>query len=497
MTPTIEAVRRFAAETPERIAVRSRAVTWTYRELHEHAVAVAHALRRHGIEVAALGADNGPAWLAVDLGAQIAGAVLVPLPPFFSREQISHALADSGADALLADPRLLALRDLDVSGLEPFDVLGDELSWCRLRANPAAPMPPRTDKVSYTSGTTGKPKGVCLTRESMDTVADSLRCAVAELEIARHLCVLPLATLLENIAGVYAPLMNGAEIVVPTASEIGLRGAADFDPAALLRCVEAYRPQSLILVPQLLAALVAALERGAPQPKSLAFVAVGGGRVSPALLARADGLGLPVYEGYGLTECASVVALNTPNARRMGSVGRPLPHAKVTIDARGEIEVSGVAVSGYVGGEHVPARLATGDLGDLDADGFLYLRGRRKNMFITSFGRNVAPEWVEAELCEERAIAQAAVFGESRPYNVAVIVPTPGATASDVRAAIDAANRRLPDYARVAEWLAASQPFTSGNGELTPNGRNRRAAIWIHYRWPLDALYDRRLDLTA
>jgi acyl-CoA synthetase (AMP-forming)/AMP-acid ligase II len=261
--------------------------------------------------------------------------------------------------------------------------------------------------------------------------------------------------------------------------------------------VNTYRAESIILVPQLLAALVAALERGAPPPASLELVAVGGGHVSPALLGRADRLGLPVYEGYGLTECASVVAFNTPAARRIGSVGRPLPHGEVSIDARGEIHVGGGAVGGYVGGEHVSQRFATGDLGHLDADGFLHVHGRRKNLFITSFGRNVSPEWVEAELCEEAAIAEAAVFGEGRPWNVAVIVPTGGTPPAHVRSAVEAANRRLPDYARVGDWIIAKAPFSASRGELTANGRNRRAGIWTRYCEQLDALYDRCLELTA
>ena len=495
MSSPLEAVRHFAAHSPLRIAVRSAGESWTYSDLEQRAVAIATELDARGIEVAALAADNGPEWIAVDLAAQIAGTVLVPLPPFFSREQIAYALADSGADALFADPRLPALRDFDVSALEPLPAAG--LAWCRLRANPAASMPPGTAKISYTSGTTGKPKGVCLGQPALDSVAASLRGAVGGLEITRHLCVLPLATLLENVAGVYSPLLSGAEIVTPTARETGLQGAARFDAATLLRCLDTYCPESIILVPQLLAALVAALERGAPRPSSLELVAVGGGRVAQALLERADRLALPVYEGYGLTECGSVVALNTPAARRVGSVGRPLPHAEVSIDGRGEIHVAGAAVSGYVGGEHVPRRFATGDLGHFDADGFLYLDGRRKNLFITSFGRNVSPEWVEAELCDEAAIAQSAVFGEARPWNVAVVVPAPGARDDQVRAAVEAANRRLPDYARVSDWLVAAEPFTPQNRALTTNGRNRREAIWIRYRKELDALYDQSLELSA
>jgi long-subunit acyl-CoA synthetase (AMP-forming) len=496
MISTLAAVHGLATHSPQRIAVRSATDNWSYRELLDRATAIAHAFEAHDVEVVALAADNSPAWLAADLGAQISGVVIVPLPPFFTREQIAHALADSGADALLADLRLLALRDVDCSTLEPFAALGGALKFGRLRSNPAAEMPPATAKISYTSGTTGKPKGVCLTQMSMDTVASSLRDAVAELEVTRHLCVLPLATLLENIAGVYAPLMNGAEIVVPSAAETGLAGTR-FDPAMLLRCLSVHGAESIILVPELLRGLVAALERGAQLPVGLKLAAVGGGHVSPALLTRAEQLGLPVYEGYGLTECASVVTLNTPAARRVGSVGRPLAHAELTIDSRGEIHVGGPAVSGYVGGEHVPQRFATGDLGYLDADGFLHVNGRRKNLFITSFGRNVSPEWVEAELAEESAIAQAAVFGEARPWNVAVIVAAAGAQRADVEAAIDSANRRLPDYARIGDWLPADEPFATSNGQATTNGRIRRTTIWNRYGQQLDALYDQLLDLTA
>jgi long-subunit acyl-CoA synthetase (AMP-forming) len=497
MSSTVDAVRRIAARSPARRAVRWRTGALTYADLLRHALAIARALEARRIEVAALLADNSPNWIALDLGAQIAGTVLVPLPPYFTRTQIAHALADSGADAMLADPRLPAARTLDVCALEPLAVTDSELAWCRLPANLPAEMPAATAKISYTSGTTGTPKGVCLAQPGMDAVADSLRGAVAELDLETHLCVLPLATLLENIAGVYAPLRNGGEIVVAGARETGLFGSARFDTAALLRCIDAYRPDSMILVPQLLAALVAELERGAERPASLELVAVGGGRVSPALLARADRLGLPVYEGYGLTECGSVVALNTPRARRIGSVGKPLAHAEVTIDGRGEIHIASSSLGGYVGGHRVPQRFATGDLGRLDDDGFLYVSGRRKNLFITSFGRNVSPEWVEGELCDEAAIAQAAVFGEARPWNAAVIVPAPTATREQLCAAIAAANRRLPDYARVQSWLVAKEPFTPANGELTANGRNRRSVISARYRCELDALYDATLDLTG
>jgi hypothetical protein len=111
-------------------------------------------------------------------------------------------------------------------------------------------------------------------------------------------------------------------------------------------------------------------------------------------------------------------------------------------------------------------------------------------MFITSFGRNVSPDWVEAELANGPAIAQAALFGEARPWNVAVIVPAKGARTADVQRDVDAANAALPDYAQIHQWIAAREPFAAANGLATPNGRKRRGAIWECYRYRIDACYD-------
>jgi long-subunit acyl-CoA synthetase (AMP-forming) len=223
----------------------------------------------------------------------------------------------------------------------------------------------------------------------------------------------------------------------------------------------------------MLSALVRELEGGARAPASLRFAAVGGAKVSPALLMRARALGLPVYEGYGLSECASVVSVNVPGADRPGSVGRPLPHVGLSLKEH-EIWVDGVA---------------TGDLGRIDGDGFLYIEGRRKNVLITSYGRNVSPEWPEAELLAGGAIAQAAVFGEARPSLCALVVPAaPGVEDGAIDAQVQAANRRLPDYARIARWLRAEAPFTPQNGLATANGRVRRDAVWKLYGARLDGI---------
>jgi long-chain acyl-CoA synthetase len=409
--------------------------------------------------------DNGPQWLLADLAAQKAGVVLVPLPAFFTAAQIEHAVAETGMDSVIGArlPGFEAVREIE------------GLAWWRREALPAA-FPRGTSKVTFTSGTTGTPKGVALTTDEQWAVAHALADATRGLGLKRHLCLLPLAVLLENIAGVYAPFAAGIEVCAPPLAEVGVRGSSSFDGPACLAAIERWQAESVILLPQMLTALAAVLERGAHAPKSLKFAAVGGGKVSPALIHRARALGLPVYEGYGLSECASVVALNVPGADRVGSVGRALRHVKARFFEK-ELHVR------KNGAWH-----ATGDLGRVDRDGFLYIDGRRKHVLITSYGRNVSPEWPEAELLAGPAIVQAAVFGEAQPHLCALVVPAAGAAAAAVEAQVRAANARLPDYAQIGAWMPADAPFTLQNGFATANGRARREALWKAYGERLDGL---------
>lgn len=246
------------------------------------------------------------------------------------------------------------------------------------------------------------------------------------------------------------------------------------------------QPHSLILVPQLLQGLLQAADAGAPLPRSLRFIAVGGGRVAPSLLERAAKHGLPMFEGYGLSECASVVSLNRPGQNRPGTVGQPLPHVQIRLAEDGEIMVRGARALGYLGEPPLTVdEWPTSDIGKLE-DGYLSILGRKKNQFITAFGRNVNPEWVEAEIAAHPAIAQVLVYGEALPVNVALIVPRSSAfRVTDIEQAIAQANSRLPDYARIGPWLTASEPFSAANGQLTSNGRLRREQIIEHYQTAL------------
>jgi long-subunit acyl-CoA synthetase (AMP-forming) len=207
--------------------------------------------------------------------------------------------------------------------------------------------------------------------------------------------------------------------------------------------------------------------------KRLKFVAVGGGKVAPSLIHEARQIGLPVYEGYGLSEACSVVALNTPEAERVGSVGKPLAHQSIRIAGDGEIEIS----------QPDTAWFATGDLGEIDNDGFLYVTGRKKNVLITSFGRNVSPEWPESVLQSFPEIAQVMVYGEAQSQLSALIVPSGSyISVSTLQTVVDHANQLLPDYAQIGRWHALDKPFSVSDGLLTANGRPRRDQIIEFYR---------------
>lgn len=489
MSALIAALRDRAARTPEAAALRHAAGTPDYGGLLAAVERGRGFLEAAGWRVIGLLADNGPDWVIADLAALAAGVTLVPLPGFFSAGQLRHAVTDAGVEAILTDtPEALGcLADTVTPMPTPFASLHALTTGTATDGGI-----PGVAKLTYTSGTTGTPKGVCLSAAALETVARSL-VRVCGLEPRdRHLAALPFATLLENIGGIYAPLLAGASVCVRPLAEVGMTGSSGLDPQRLHAALVDSRAGTSVFIPQMLQALVEARESGASALPQLRLVAVGGAPVSPRLLSRAEALGLPVFEGYGLSESASVVAVNAPGARRAGSVGRPLPHVRLRVADDGELMVSGASFAGYLG-EPLSADpnrwIATGDLGAVDEDGFVFLEGRKKHIFISGFGRNIAPEWIERELILQPAILQAAVFGEARPWNVAIVVPTPGHAAGAVEAALQTANAMLPDYARIGGWIPADAPFTVQNLQLTGTGRLRREQIAGIYGDRIEGLY--------
>lgn len=489
MNALLRALQLRARGKPEDVVLTDGHTSTTAAQLVADIAELGGQLEGHGIQRLALLADNSPDWVRLDLAAQSRGICLIPVPTFFSAAQRDHVLQAVGVDAIASDIGLRSLLALEAGRGEPV-ARCPKLLLDLLPVTRRGQVPVDTAKITFTSGSTGTPKGVCLSTEQCLGVATALLEAVG-LRAPRHLSLLPLSTLLENIAGAYVPLLAGGAVVLPPPAEVGMAGSSGVNVRQLLQALGQWQPQTLILTPQFLALFDQALQAGWRPPESLRFVAVGGARVAPALLQRVRRGGLPVFEGYGLSECASVVSLNTPGLDRPGTSGQVLPHVRVT-ERDGELWVEGNRFLGYLDD---PASwhsgpVATGDLGRIDSDGYLTVSGRRKHLLISSFGRNISPEWVESELLADGLLRQAVVLGDDQPWCVALVYPTDiGCDDSAITAAIAAANARLPDYARVRDWIRLQQPLSAAADLLTANGRPRRERIAVHFAAAIEQCY--------
>lgn len=435
-------------------------------------------------------ADNSPEWIAVDLATQSLGLTLVPLPTFFTPNQLVHTIRTSGVQALFCSNNEFA-RNLGFVFKNAYLGKLSLFESANTIINTASELNlDDVQKITFTSGTSSEPKGVCLSTDQQWNVAQALEMSLRSLGIKKHLNLLPLPVLLENIAGVYTALLCGAENICLPLGEIGLSGASQFNADICINAISQYQAESVILLPQMLQAITMECSQDDPRLKSLKFVAVGGAKTPETLILAARAKGIPAYEGYGLSECSSVVALNTPILDRLGSVGQPLVNRKIRIAKDGEIEIAGQGATHYLG-ESITSNewLATGDLGHLDEEGYLFIDGRKKNVLITSFGRNVSPEWPESLLLGSSVIAQAVVMGDGQPSLAALIVPlNTSISGTEIQQAINQVNQELPDYAQVRHWLFI-EPMTPANGLATANGRPKRSAIQTHYKQALEELY--------
>ena len=449
-----EMLARRATAAPDLPAVVAPAVTLSYAQLVSRVRAVAAAARalpqRVGLLVGA--AADG---IIADLALSFAGKEIVPLPSFFSDAQVGHVVRACGLSHLVTD------------AMSAERARGWGLTVTRLAAAADIGGAPAAEarRIIFTSGSTGCPKGVRLSSRQVLASVAAQAAATAATASDRYLSLLPNALLLEQIAGLYLPLSVGASIHVVA-------------PAALrdsiARAVEQAEATATVLVPELLEAWVSELEQaGRCAPPSLRFVAAGGAPVSRELASAAWRLGIPVHEGYGLSECCSVVAVNRVGDRGAGTVGRPLDGIGVSI-RDGEIVVSGPTImDGYLAEADVSGAWSTGDLGRVDADGWLVVTGRKDNLIVTGAGRNVSPEWIENHVAAPRALRRCVVV-EHRGDLVAVVTPLNDAT--DARPCVAdllaRATLGLPDYAKPRRCLVLTEQEL-----FTPNGRPRRAAI--------------------
>ncbi|WP_323815234.1 AMP-binding protein [Cellvibrio sp. NN19] len=502
MNKILSAIYQHAQATPQKIALTSETVQLSYAELVAKIDLLANWLIEQNIHNLGLWGENSSEWIIADLAAWQANITLVPLPRFFSNTQLQHVIAQAQLSSLLVCGDINSVAQTSERKASPIaniylDQLANTIAQNKnaTEKNDASEALASVAKITFTSGTTGTPKGVLLSTNALENVtcalADRIYSATnAEQELNTHLNLLPLSTLLENIAGVYVPLYLGKRIVAVPGATLGLMGSSQLSLPTLLQALHHYQPNSLIVLPQILQGFVAASAQGFALPASLKFIAVGGARTPVTLIEQARTMGIAVYEGYGLSECASVVSLNAPGAEKIGSVGRALNHVEIKIDA-GIIKVRGNVFSGYLGQSTTQDEwLDTGDMGYIDDEGFIFITGRKKNLLISSYGRNISPEWIESELSLCRSIAQVMVIGDSQPFCSAIIVPASAQiTAEHIMQDIRTINQRLPDYARVQKFIVAAEAFTPANQLLTDNGRLRRAAILGQYLGAIAAIY--------
>ncbi|MEH6813852.1 MAG: AMP-binding protein, partial [Motiliproteus sp.] len=479
-------IHQHSSDQGDKIAIQSDTGQVSYRKLSDRIQHLAELLIRTDTKHLGIWLDNGSEWIVCQLAAFQAGIPVTPIPTFFSLQQAYHAVSQSGVDVLItASLDQARIMDSNFAADPLLQPLLQQVGVYR-RETMTADLPDKTALVTFTSGTTGTPKGVCLSLVQLDSLCQSLYQKLGDLRIEQHACLIPLAVLLENLAGVLLPLYAGERTLIYPSTDTGLTGSTSLNLQQLAKFLNKHQPQSLILTPQLLKALLA-LKAGNAINCNFKFIAVGGGTTSVTMLRRAKALGLPVYEGYGLSECASVVSLNTPAENRPGSAGQPLPHCQVAIAGDGEIMIHGSSMLGYLGhnpdnGEHKSAEwIASGDIGTIDEQGFLHIQGRKKNVYINSSGRNFCPEWIESELNASPLIQQACVFGDNRPFNIAIINSANAVTDAQLQSEIERINQQLPDYAQIGTWLPGVTPFRPSNQQLTANGRIRREVIYQVY----------------
>jgi long-chain acyl-CoA synthetase len=383
----------------------------------------------------------GAGFVASFYGTLLAAKSVVPLNYLLGDREMAHCIADSGIDTVVSIPQLAGrLKDTPLKVVD----LAALAQMPPMAITPKFPSPKADDEsvLIYTSGTSGLPKGVVLTYGNLQSDVDAAIEHAALQHKHRFLGVIPLFHAFGLTATVLAPIQLGATVVY----------IARFSPVAMLNAIKEHQLSIVFGVPAMFGAL-AQMKSAAPEDfKSIYAIMAGGDALPPKIREGFHArFGIPLYEGYGLTETAPVVAINVPQAHRPGSVGKLLPGAEVKITdeegkplavgQQGEVWLRGpMIMKGYY---NLPAETAnvltadgffkTGDLGKLDADGYLYITGRKKDLIIVG-GEKAVPREIEDTIARHPAVAEAAVVGKKDPSRgevvVAFVTLKPGATAS-------------------------------------------------------------------
>ena len=527
-------------------------------------------------------ADNHPEWAIIDLACLYLGGVDVPLYLTSPVSDLTYILQDAGVSFLAVSGREpLAKASKLASDLPALSHLllldegpNEETRLGRLPTISLNGLLARGEKsggssqlvsdpglatIIYTSGTTGVPKGVMLSHANILANTQDATAILPITEDDVTLSFLPLSHGFERTAGLYTILRAGACIAYGGGTVTITKDLGEVKPT-LFCCV----PRVLELVYRRLLGerenahfvkrhiLSWALDTGKaagqlhaagqplPFPLRLRhrladrlvfrklrqvlggrtrFLVSGGAPLSAEIARFFYGVGVTVYEGYGLTEAGPVVACNIPGYTRLGTVGRALPQVEVKIADDGEICARGPNImQSYYNKPEETAQaidsegwLHTGDIGTIDGDGYIAITDRKKDLLIPSSGENVAPQPIEGQLKQDPLIEEVCLIGDKRPYVTALIVPNRALLETLAqkhaishawpellqqqelrtlfRRRIDEVNRVLPLYARIHHFTLLAEPFSQERGELTPTLKVKRREVMRTRRDDIEAMY--------
>ncbi len=554
----------------------------SHGEVYARVSALACALKNLGIgqrDRVALLSENRLEWAVADLAILSCGAVNVPIYATLPANQIEYMLRDSEARAVfvsnagqlakitsirgrLPELRHVIVFDADTPenntlSLESLISDGRKLAaTADFRAMVMATQPSEWASIIYTSGTTGDPKGAILSHGNfMSNVRESLR--VFHLD-TRDVCLsfLPLSHVFERMAGFYTMMTAGVVIAYAESIESVPENLREVSPTVVCSVPRVYEkmytrivdtvakssplrralfwwgigvgkkymaagdnPGGWLRLQHRIAHALVFKKLHARVGGRLRFFISGGAPLSREIAEFFNGAGIRIMEGYGLTETSPVVALNTFDNFRLGTVGKPLPGVEVKIADDGEVLVSGdnVMVGYFKKPKETEEAMSggwfhTGDIGHLDADGYLVITDRKKDLIATAGGKKVAPQPIEARLKKDPLIAEAILVGDRRPFIVTLIVPNfeklkawassngiaTGDAATLVEAPatrevfqkiIDGVNADLAQHERIKGFTILPAELTIDNGHLTPTLKVRRRIVEKAYARQIDDIY--------
>ncbi len=480
-------------------------------------------------------------WAVADYACQLLGAPDVPIYTTLPADACAHILKDSGCKAAFVENGRQARK---IAGKVPliisFDPAPDTVPFEEFlkRGGPGEHAPPGPDDTAtliYTSGTTGLPKGVVLTHRN---IVSNLLGAARVFRLGPDdlaLSFLPLSHSFERILD-YAAFWLGASIAHAESVEraqVNLRETRPTFMAAVPRFFEKVRDRiretAASMTPLRRSIFEWARSTGAREAVHrrlgrrppfgirwrawlarrlvfnklaanvggrIRFFVSGGAALAPDVSDYLWSLGFTVLEGYGLTETSPVLCVNPEGAVKRGTVGPPFPDVELKIAPDGEILARGPNImKGYHNQPGETAEilkdgwLYTGDLGEIDEDGYLRITGRKKELLKTTSGKYIAPQPIEGQLKTSPHIVNAVIIGDGRKFPAALIVPAPGTAREQIQAAVDETNRSLPSHEKIKRFALLERDFTIEDGELTPTLKTRRHVVTRKHAAAIEDLY--------